>query len=109
MIVFNAKSINCEVRSMVVGVFYRYGNTLRFPRVTREPPCPGKGYARARRLKPCPRKATIRSGKQPSAYFAFYFTTRITTTLYGGTSIYAQSQNLRKAPIKLMLHTVLVT
>src|SRR5699024_5965121 len=66
-------------------------------------------FAGARRLKPCPRKATIRSGKQPSAYLAFYITTRITTTLYGGTSIYAQSQNLRKEPIKLMLHTVLVT
>jgi len=24
---------------------HRSGNTLRFPRVTREPPCPGKGYA----------------------------------------------------------------
>src|SRR5699024_5064819 len=29
-------------------------------------------FARARRLKPCPRKATVRSGKQPSAYFAVY-------------------------------------
>src|SRR5690625_963202 len=29
-------------------------------------------FARARRLKPCPRKATVRSGKQPSAYVAVY-------------------------------------
>src|SRR5690625_1294518 len=29
-------------------------------------------FARARRLKPCPRKATVRSGKQPSTYAAVY-------------------------------------
>src|SRR5699024_1777461 len=29
--------LNCDMR-------YRFGNTLRFPRVTREPPCPDKGY-----------------------------------------------------------------
>src|SRR5690625_1800959 len=29
-------------------------------------------FARARRLKPCPRKATVRSGKQTRAYFAVY-------------------------------------
>jgi len=29
-------------------------------------------FARARRLKPCPRKATVRSGKQTRAYVAIY-------------------------------------
>src|SRR5690625_4627449 len=29
-------------------------------------------FARARRLKPCPRKATVRSGKQSSAYVTVY-------------------------------------
>src|SRR5690625_52473 len=29
-------------------------------------------FARARRLKPCPRKATVRSGKQPGAYVEVY-------------------------------------
>src|SRR5699024_5450229 len=27
----DTKYLNCELISMVVGVFYRYGNTLRFP------------------------------------------------------------------------------
>src|SRR5699024_6355348 len=38
-IVFDTTSINCEVISMVVGVFYRYGNTLRFQGAAGEPPC----------------------------------------------------------------------
>src|SRR5699024_6633691 len=38
IVVFDTKPIQCNAR-------YRFGNTLRFPRVTREPPCPGKGYA----------------------------------------------------------------
>src|SRR5699024_11027596 len=32
----------------------------------------GIPLARARRLKPCPRKATVRSGKYPSAYVTVY-------------------------------------
>jgi len=30
LVAFDIISVNCEVKSMVVGVFYRYGNTLRW-------------------------------------------------------------------------------
>src|SRR5699024_8428708 len=35
---FDIKYLNCEVKSMVFSVFYRSGNTLRFPRACDEPP-----------------------------------------------------------------------
>src|SRR5690625_8009739 len=38
IVVFDTTSLNCEVISMVVGVFYLYGNTLRFPGAAGEPP-----------------------------------------------------------------------
>src|SRR5699024_1569165 len=37
-VVFATKTINYEVKSKVVNVSYRYGNTLRFPRARDEPP-----------------------------------------------------------------------
>src|SRR5690625_5212445 len=67
-------------------------------------------FARARRLMPCPRKATVRSGKQPNAYVAVYrfcvknnnlLVGRVIAMVFDGTSsAQAQSQNLRKEPYK---------
>ena len=37
-VVFATKTRNYEVKSKVVNVSYRYGNTLRFPRARDEPP-----------------------------------------------------------------------
>src|SRR5699024_8009886 len=39
-------------------------------------------FARARRLKPCSRKATVRSGKQTRAYFAVYINYEIKSDNY---------------------------
>src|SRR5690625_7137182 len=39
-------------------------------------------FARARRLKPCPRKATVRSGKQTRAYFEVYINYEIKSDNY---------------------------
>ena len=67
-------------------------------------------FARARRLMPCPRKATVRSGKQPNAYVAVYrfcvknnnlLVGRVIAMVFDGTSsAQSQSQNLRKEPYK---------
>src|SRR5699024_368618 len=43
-------------------------------------------FARARRLKPCPRKATVRSGKQSSAYDTVHKFHFKNNNLFGGTS-----------------------
>src|SRR5690625_4750629 len=55
-------------------------------------------FARARRLKPCPRKATVRSGKQLSVYAAIYMNSRIKSNNSFRGGEYPQSQNLRKEP-----------
>src|SRR5690625_6720785 len=45
-------------------------------------------FARARRLNPCPRKATVRSGKQPNAYLATILTTRIKSNKFMKTAFH---------------------
>src|SRR5699024_3268914 len=53
-------------------------------------------FARARRLKPCPRKATVRSGKQTRANFEVYINYEIKSDNYEKSLHYLEFFSLRQ-------------